>query len=165
MSSKEIRQENFRILRKAVDDRSICNVIQPSEDWGGAHVIITSDEEKVFLKKIDKDDFYSRRSGDLYVVTKESAILSGLFRYVKENVLSGPDNYLYAFMALSANDFIKQNGDDDCLGLLSHVIDNAFEYMEHFGWENSMGDSDCAFEVMRKLLSDATGDDDIRFML
>lgn len=165
MSSKEIRQENFRILKEAADESAIERVIRPRDEWGGAYVIITSDEEKVFLDKIDEDDFYSRKSKDLYVVTKGSRMLSGLFYYVKENVLSQPDNYLYAFMALAAIDYIKNNGDDDTLGLLGHVIDNACGYLEFFDWENSMGDSDVAFDVMRVHLSSETSDEAIRFML
>ena len=165
MNSKETMKDNFKNLIKAFKNGEIDEIISPRKDWGGAHIIITADEEKVFLNKIDEDDFYSRKSGNLYVTTRNSDMLSGLFYYIKEEILSKPDNYLYAFMALSAIDFIKSNGDNDCTSLLEHVTCNTYEYLDFFGWESSMGDEIVAFEVMRNRLSERISDEDIKFML
>ena len=165
MNSKSVNPENFKDLKKAVYNSSIDKVIKPRKDWGGAYVIITSDDKKAISNNADGPDFYSRGPNDLYIATMNHDMLSGLFYYVKENVLSSPDNYLYVFMALSAIDYIRQYGDGECHLLLSHVVDNAYIYLESFGWKCTMEDSNLAFEVMRSHLSDSLSDEDIKFML
>lgn len=164
MKSKKQRQENLENLIKAIDNDSICQILEPCEEWGGAKVIITSDEEKIVYPNIDYD-FHSSSFGDLYVLTKHADILSGLFYYVKDNVLEKRDNYIYAFMALLSIDFIRQNGDGDVISLLEHVILNIRHYFEYFDWESGMGKSDTVFNLMRYYLSRAISSRDIRFML
>lgn len=109
MFSKEIREKSLINLKNAIDLGSIGELIKPSEEWGGAYVIITSSEEKFDNLKNNNEDFYGRNTQDTYVLTRHAEILSGLFYYVKENIMSSRDNYLYGFMALLANDYIRHN--------------------------------------------------------
>ena len=165
--TNEQREKNLTNLKTAVDFGRINEfIIKRKKDWGGANVIITSCEEDIFDPKTDEDDWYGRKSMDLYVLTKHSKILSGLFYYVKENVLDERDNYLYGFMALLANDYLRNYGDDgDYRPLLKYIIDKIYEYFVYFDWEVSMDDSKVAFDVMRSYLSDKTCDDEIKKIL
>lgn len=163
--SKQQREKNLIALKNSIDLGTIDDIIKPTKEWGGAYVIITSSEERVFDPENDKDDFYGHRSQDLFVLTKHSEILSGLFYYVKENILGKRDNYLYGFMALLANEYLRTSGEDDYIQLLKYVIDNIYGYFLYFDWEVGMDDSKEAFDVMRNYLSDEISDDEIRKLL
>lgn len=156
------RQDYLDDLIYGIEKDSIDSLFEDSGEWGGAHVIITSDEEKAMeLMKGEEDS----KSGDLYVLSQNSESLSGLFNYVKENVMPVRDNYLYAFMALSAIDFIRRYGDDDSISLLKYIVQNIKGYLAYFDWKSAMGDKGEAFKVMRYYLSSQVTDDEISFML
>lgn len=164
--TKEQREENLINLKNAIDLGTIDKVIKPTKEWGGAYVIITSSEEDIFNPEIDGNDWYGRNSQDLYVITKHAKVLSGLFYHVKENVLGDWDNYLYGFMALLANDYLRAN-DEDCeyTPMLKYIIDKIYGYFLYYDWEVGMGDSKEAFDVMRSYLSDKTSDEEINKIL
>ena len=162
--TKEQREINLINLKNAIDLSTIDEIIKPTNEWGGAHVIITSSKEHI-IKLETGDDWYDHKSNDLYVLTKHAKMLSGLFYYVKENVLDNRDNYLYGFMALLANDYIRKYEDDDFYHLLKYVIDKIYAYFLYFNWEVTMNDSEAAFDVMRNYLSDKTTDDEIKKIL
>lgn len=164
MIMKNERQQNLEDLIYAIDNGSLDGIIKPTSDWGGANIIITSDKVKA-SNMDDGEDFFSRQSGDLYVMTKNCEILSGLFCYVRDKVMPEKDNYLYAFMALSAIDFIRKNDDGDYVPLLKHVAQNIKGYLTYYNWQNGMADGDEAFKVMRYYLSSKISDDEIRFIL
>lgn len=164
--SKEQREKNLIALKNAIDMGTIDEIIKPTEEWGGAYVIITSSEERVFDPEKEEEDFYGHRAHDFFVLTKHAEILSGLFYYVKENILGGRDNYLYGFMALLANDYLRNFGEsDDYTQLLKYIIDKIYGYFLYYDWENGMGDSKEAFDVMRNYLSDETSDEEIKKIL
>ena len=164
--TKEQREKNLINLKNAIDLDKIDDIIKPTTEWGGAYVIITSNEENIFNPETDEDDWHGRKSRDIYVLTKHAKILSGLFYYVKENVLDNRDNYLYGFMALLANDYLRSYGDDgDYSHLLKYIIDKIYGYFMYFDWEVSTHDSKEAFDVMRNYLSDKTTDEEIRKIL
>lgn len=162
---KEQREKNLINLKNAIDLDKIDDIIKPTTEWRGAYVIVTSNEKDIFNPETDEDDWHGRKSQDIYVFTKHAKILSGLFYYIKENILSDRDNYLYGFMALLANDYLRLYGDDDYLHLLKYIIDKIYGYFMYFDWEVSMRDSKEAFDVMRNYLSDKTTDEEIRKIL
>jgi len=163
--TKEQLEKNLINLKNTIDLGTIDEIIKPADEWSGAYVVITSNEDDIFDPQTDEDDWYGRRSQDTYVLTKHAKVLSGLFYYVKENVLGDRDNYLYGFMALLANDYIRQNGDDDYLSLLKYVIDKIYGYFLYYDWEVGMSDSNEAFDVMRNYLSDKISDEEINKIL
>lgn len=164
--SKEVREKSLINLKNAIDLGSIDELIKPAEEWGGAYVIITSSEEKFDNLKNNSEDYYGRNTHDIYVLTRHAKILSGLFYYVKENIIGSRDNYLYGFMALLANDYIRQNGEsEDYSEFLEHIIQKIYAYFEYYSWENGMGNSEEAFDVMRHYLSDEISDDEIKRIL
>ena len=163
--TKEQQEKNLINLKNAIDLGSIDQLIKPCDDWGGAYVIITSSEEKILNLKKD-DGFYSHSNEDIYVLTKHARILSGLFYYIKENVLEDRDNYLYGFLALLANDYLRLYGEsNDYIPLLKYIIDKAYGYFLYFDWKVSMRDSQEAFDVMRNYLSNEISDNEIRKIL
>lgn len=149
------KKENLINLKNAIGEGKVEDVLAPAEEWGGAYVIIKS----------DKDDSEAGHPGDIIIKTQYADMLSGLFFYAKENLMEGPDNYLYGFMALSAIDYMKANGDNDLNGLLAHIVKNVESYLECFGWKNSMGNPDVAFKTMKGILSDEMSDDEIKTIL
>ncbi len=164
--TKEQREKNLINLKNAIDLDKIDDIIKPTTEWGGAYVIVTSNEEDIFNPEIDEDDWHGRKSQDIYVLTKHAKILSGLFYYVKENVLNDRDNYLYGFMALLANDYLRLYGDDeDYLPLLKYITDKIYGYFLYYNWEVGMGNSNEAFDVMRNYLSSEINDDEIKKIL
>lgn len=164
--SKEVREKSLINLKNAIDLGSIGELIKPTEEWGGAYVIITSSEEEFDNLKNNNEDFYGRNTQDTYVLTRHAEILSGLFYYVKENIMGSRDNYLYGFMALLANDYIQQNGEsEDYSEFLEYIIQKIYAYFEYYDWENGMGNSEEAFDVMRYYLSDEISDDEIKRIL
>ena len=46
--TKEQREENLIKLKNAIDLGTIDELIRPTHEWGGAYVVITSDENEVF---------------------------------------------------------------------------------------------------------------------
>ena len=83
--TKEQRGKNLINLKNAIDLGKIDDIIKPTTEWGGAYVIVTSNEEDIFNSETDEDDWHGRKSQDIYVFTKHAKILSGLFYYIKEN--------------------------------------------------------------------------------
>ena len=164
--SNETREKNLINLKNAIDLGTIDEIIKPTKEWGGAYIIITSSEEKLLPSESDEMDFYSRREQDTYVLTKHSRELSGLFYYVKENVLGQRDNYLYGFMALLANDYIKQNDEPkDYVPFLEYIINKIYAYFLYYDWGSGMSNSDEAFDVMRYYLSENISDEEIKKIL
>lgn len=161
--TKEQREENLIKLKNAIDLGTIDELIRPTPEWGGAYVVITSDENDVFDPERDEVYWADKRPLITYVVTKHAKRLSGLFEYVKMNILESRDAFLYGFMALLANDYLKNYGDDDNhVPMLKYVIDGIYGYFLYYDWENGMGNSQEAFDVMRNYLSDKTSDDEIQ---
>lgn len=161
--TKEQREENLIILKNAIDLGTIDEIIRPTHEWGGAYVVITSDENEVFDPKRDEVYWADKRPLITYVVTQHAKILSGLYFYVKHKILDSRDGYLYGFMALLANDYLKLYGDDDeYVPLLKYVIDGIYGYFLYYDWENGMGSEEEAFDVMRNYLSEKTSDEEIQ---
>lgn len=157
--SKESRLENLLALERAICNGSLEELDVPNDEWGGAHVIITSSPEDVFDPESDEDDWLSRRSQDTYVVTKHSKALSKVFWHVKENILDERDFHLYGFMAFLANDFLKEFGDlDDCTLMLEYVASGILFYYKFF-YEFDK------FQLMRFFLSQNISDEEIKNML
>ena len=147
--NKETRIENLDALRRAIDNRTLLELPTPNNEWGGGYVIITSSEEN--LKNFRIDDV-------TVVITQHSMILSKLFHYVKENIMVGRDFYLYGFMALLANDFIRQFGDlNDFNPLLDYVVSGISFYCQCDVTE--------MFDMMRFFLSDNVTDEEINKIL
>lgn len=163
--TNEQREKNLINLKNAIDLGNIDEIIKPTNEWGGSYVIITSNEKDIFDSETDEDDWYGRKSQDVYVLTKHAKILSGLFYHIKENILGDRDNYLYGFMALLANDYLRLYGDDDCLLMLKYIVDKIYGYFLYYNWEVGMGDSNEAFDVMRNYLSSEIKDDEIKKIL
>ena len=161
--TKEQREENLIELKNAIDLGTINKIIKPTIEWGGAYVIITSDEKEVFNPETDKVYWGDRRPAITYVLTKHAKTLSGLYFYVKHKILDSRDAFLYGFMALLANDYLKLYGDDDdYVPMLKYVIDGIYGYFLYYDWENGMGNHQEAFDVMRNYLSEKTSDEEIR---
>lgn len=155
----ENKLENLLTLKKAIDNDSFKDLELPNKEWGGAYVIITSSPENVFNPETDEDNWMGNKSQNTYVVTQHSLILSKFFHYVKDNIMIDRDFHLYGFMALLANDFIKEFGDDvDCKYLLDYIVSGiAFYYNAlETGMDGSL------FRVMRFFLSENISDDEIR---
>ena len=164
--TKEQREKNLINLKNAIDLNKIDDIIKPTTEWGGAYVIITSNEKDLFNPETDEDDWHGRKSQDIYVFTKHAKILSGLFYYNKENILGDRDNYLYGFMGLLANDYLRLYGDDeDYPPLLKYITDKIYGYFLYYNWEIGMGNSNEAFDVMRNYLSGEIRDDEIKKIL
>ena len=130
--------------------------INTCKEWGGAYVIITTQAP---------DKMTGRMENDTFVITKHAEILSKLFCYVKDNFMKTADNYLYGFMALLANDFIAQNSDENPQEMLKYIFKGISIYLIYYDFENSMGDSAKAFNLMKLLLSENTSDEDIKKIL
>ena len=161
--TKEQREENLIKLKNAIDLGTIDNLIRPTHEWGGAYVVITSDENEVFNPETDEVYWADKRPLITYVVTQHAKMLSGLYYYVKLNILDSRDAFLYGFMALLANDYLKIYGDDDYyVPMLKYVIDGIYGYFLYYDWENGMGNETEAFDVMRNYLSDKTTDEEIK---
>ena len=109
---KETRQENLLALKRAIDSNSINALTEFNGEWAGAYVVITSSPDRIYNPETDGDDWNGRRSECTYVLTKDSKELSKIFAYVGDSIMKGRDNYLYGFMALLANDFIRLFGDN-----------------------------------------------------
>ena len=155
----EIRYENILALKRAIDDNSFHELPLPDEEWGGAYVIITSSPDRVFNLETDEDNWIGNRSQDTYVLTQHSLILSKFFYYVKDNIMIDRDFYLYGFMALMANDFIREFGDGiDYRYLLDYLVSGISFYY------NALESSDYRFmfRVMRFFLSENVTDEEIR---
>lgn len=164
--SKETRQENLLALKRAIDAESIDDITEFDGEWGGAYVVITSSKNRIFNPETDEDDWYGRRSQCTYVLTEKSDALSKFFAYVGESIMERRDNYLYGFMALLANDFIRQFGDaDEYRPLLDYVFSGISFYLGYFDWQSGMGNAEEAFKAMRFFLSDKISDDEIRHIL
>ena len=147
--NKEFRLENLLNLKRAIANGSFKDLDTPNNEWEGAYVIITSCKDRVANSTHEEDTF---------VLTKHSAILSKLFYYVKENIMGERDFYLYGFMALLANDFIKNFGDiNDYTLLLDYISSGIAFYYKSAG--NDM------FQVMRFFLSSNINDEDIKHIL
>ena len=102
--SKEIRQKNLLALKGAIDSNCLNEIVEFDGEWGGAHVIITSSQDRIHDLKTDGDDWCGRSSECTYVLTRNSKDLSKLFAYVRDDIMEERDNYLYGFIALLAND-------------------------------------------------------------
>ena len=162
--SKEIRQENLLTLKRAIIDGSFEELAKGNTEWGGAYVIISSSAEFIERHKNEAEETYVN-SQDTYVLTQHSIILSNLFDYVKENIMKGRDFYLYGFMALLANDFIRQFGDaEDYTLILEYVVEGISFYCKFNDWECGM-DSNLAFEIMRFFLSEQISTSEIKHIL
>ena len=154
--TKESRERNLVNLKNSIDLGTIDDIIKPTDEWGGAHVIITSSNEKAS----------NHDANDICVLTRHSQILSGLFFYVKENILIDRDFFLYGFMALLAIDYIRQNEEsDDYNPFLKYVIDNIYAYFLYFNWESGIKDISESFDVMRNYLSDEISNNEISKVL
>lgn len=148
--SKESRLENLLTLKRAICNNSFEDLSAPDNEWGGAYVIITSSNEKIKNTRTDNDTF---------VVTRHSLILSKLFWYVKENIMYERDFHLYGFMALLANDFIKEFGDINNYNLLlGYVTSGISFYYQLYGKFDK-------FKLMRFFLSPNISDEDIKHIL
>lgn len=144
---KETRLENLETLIGAINHGFFEDLPTPYKEWGGAYVIVTSSSPK----KIGRED-------DTFVVSRHSLIISKLFYYVKEKVMIERDFHLYGFMALLANDFIREFGDmDDYTQLLDYITSGISFY-----YKNCEKDP---FEIMRFFLSPNISDEDIRKIL
>lgn len=164
--SKETRQENLLALKRAIDTISIEDIVEFDGEWGGAYVVVTSSKDRIFNPETDDDDWYGRKSQCTYVLTKNAEALSKFFAYVGESIMERRDNYLYGFMALLANDFIRQFGDaDEYNPLLDYVFSGTSFYLSHFDWQSAMGNAEEAFKAMRFFLSDNISDEEIRLVL
>lgn len=153
---KESRERNLVNLKNSIDLGTIDEIIKPTDEWGGAHVIITSSNEKAL----------NHDANDICVLTRHSQILSGLFFYIKENILFDRDFFLYGFMALLAIDYLRQNGEsDDYNPFLKYVIDNIYAYFLYFNWESGIKDIGESFDVMRNYLSDEISNNEISKVL
>lgn len=107
-----------------------------------------------------------RRAACTYVLTKHALILSKFLDYVGNKIMDRQDNFLYGFMALLANDFIRQFGDSDNYNLLLDYIFSGVEfYLSYYNWKNGMGDFKKAFEIMRFFLSENMTDEEIQHIL
>ena len=84
----------------AIDLSTIDELIRPTHEWGGAYVVITSDENEVFDPERDEVYWADKRPLITYVVTKHAKRLSGLFEYVKMNILESRDAFLYGFLLM-----------------------------------------------------------------
>ena len=158
-TKNDYRHENILALKRAIDDGSFTEMVLPDMEWGGAYVIITSSPDRVFDPETDEDNWIGNRSQDTYVVTRHSMMLSGFFHHVKDNIMMDRDYYLYGFMALLANDFLREFGDGvDCRYLLDHIVSGISFYY------NAMetGGDEHRFEMMRFFLSENISDEEIR---
>ena len=130
---KETSQENLLTLKRAIDSNSLDDLVDYSREWGGAYVVITSSQDKIFNPETDEDDWFSRKSQSTYVLTKNSIPLSKFFIYIRVKIMERRDNFLYGFMALLAKDFIRQFGDTDEYNLLlNYVFSGVSFYLGYF---------------------------------
>ena len=163
---KVTRQENFLTLKRAIDNDSIEYLVEFNKKWGGAYVIVTSNPKMVFNPETDEDDWFGHRSSATYVLTQNAVILSKFLRFIDCNVMASQDNYLFGFIALLANDFIRQLGHlKDSKPILEYLFSGVSFYLSFYDWENGMGNSKKAFEFMRFFLSENISDDEIRHIL
>ena len=155
----EYRHENILALKQAIGDGFFMDLPLPNDEWGGAYVIITSSPDRVFDPETDEDNWIGNRSQDTYVVTQHSVMLSKFFYFVKDSIMIDRDYYLYGFMALLANDFLREFGDDvDCRYLLDYIVSGiAFYYNAK---ETSSDES--LFGAMRFFLSENIPDEEIK---
>lgn len=160
---KKIRQFNLLKLKESIDNDSIDGLIDFNREWGGAYVVVTSNPERVFDPEIDENDWMGRRAACTYVLTKHALKVSKFLSFVDHNVMARQDNYLFGFIALLANDFIKQFGDvDNYTLLLDYLFSGVSFYFSYYDGESGMGNSRKAFELMRFFLSEKTSDEEIR---
>ncbi|MBR5503271.1 MAG: hypothetical protein IKV87_02325 [Methanobrevibacter sp.] len=159
----QVQKENMSRLKEAIENRSIENMFPLNGEWGGAYVIVTSDEKKVFNPETDEDNWYGHRGQCTYVLTQHAKILSDIFYYVRDNIMNGRDIFLYGFMALLANDYIRQFDDpEDPYGLLDYVANGVEAYYQFINWEIWEVDSKELFKFMRSYLSLEITDNEIR---
>ena len=157
-----LRKANLLDLLNALDNGSVEGLIKPTEGWGGAKVLIASSKDEL-LNPPRSYDFERYADSDTLVFTKHSAILSGFFYYIKNNVMYGRDFYLYGFMALLANDYLKQYGDsEDCIPLLSYVAKGVEAYLYRFNWKDGSCQRKEFREFLKTQLSDNMTDEEIR---
>ena len=147
--NKETRLENILALKRAVYNNSFEDLDTENSEWRGAHVIIRSSESKT-------DD---NKFGDIHVITKHSKTLSKLFHYVKENIMEARDFYLYGFMALLANDFIRNFGDGKNPNYLLEYVTSGISFYYQFRGCTDM------FNLMRFFLSSNITDEEIMGIL
>lgn len=86
---------------------------------GDAFVIITSKKESVHNSTHDEV---------IFDLAKKSKILSKIYYYIKEYLMVEMDFFIYGFMALLANDFMKEFRDMDDYTLLLNYIASGIEY-------------------------------------
>lgn len=159
---KEFRQYNLLKLKDAIDNDFIDGLVDFEKEWGGAHVVVTSNPERVFDPKRD-EDWMGRRAASTYVLTKHALKVSKFIKFVDCNIMARQDNYLFGFMALLVNDFLKQFGDVDNYSLLlDYLFSGVSFYLSYYDWESGMGNSKKAFELMRFFLSEKTSDAEIK---
>lgn len=164
--SKEIKPENLLALKEAIDSNSINDLIEFNKEWGGAYVIITSNPDKVFDPEKDEEDWFGRKASCTYVLTKHSIALSKFFKYVDESIMVETDYYLYGFMALLANDFIKEFGDSEDYSLmLNYIFSGVLFYLKYYDGKSAMGNPKKAFKLMKFFLSEKTSDEEIKKIL
>lgn len=162
---KEIRQRNLILLKRAIQHDFIDEISDFDREWGGAYVVITSSPERVFNPETD-EDWMGRRAACTYVLTQNAIILSKFIDYVGFNIMERQDNYLYGFMALLANDFIRQFGDpDNHTLLLDYIFSGIAFYLSYYNWENGMGNPKNAFDLMRFFLSENISNEEINHIL
>ncbi|MBE6507913.1 MAG: hypothetical protein E7Z77_00715 [Methanobrevibacter sp.] len=161
---KQSGKENLLALKRAIDDGSLEELISGDSEWGGAYVVISSSADFIENHRKNADE-NPMIDSDTYVLTKHSIALSGIFRYVKENVMEERDFHLYGFMAILANDFLRQFGDpDDSTFLLEYVFEGISFYCQFNDWECGT-EYDFGFEIMRFFLSENISDEEIRHIL
>lgn len=161
------RKENLARLKEILDNENFENYIT-DECWGGADVMVTSDPGRVFNPETDEDDWFGRRSSTIYVLTKNANALSGLFFYVKDNIMKGygKDLFLYDLMALFSKNYIEKVGDsDDYYPMLRYVYKGIEEYCYIFYWPYEKNTkykrlSDNELDDFMKFLKDFMDDDE-----
>ena len=157
-----LRKTNLLDLLNAIENGSVEGLIRPTEGWGGANVLIATSKEEL-LSPPRSYNFERYAHSDTLVFTKHSAILSGFFYYIKNNVMYGRDFYLYGFMALLANDYLKQKGDsDDYIPLLSYVAKGVKAYLYLFNWEDGAYHREEFYHFLKTYLSDNMSDEEIK---
>ena len=162
----QVQKENLSRLKEAIENRSIGNMFPLNREWAGAYVIVTSDEKEVFNPETDKDNWYGHRGQCTYVLTQHAKILSNIFYYVRDNIMNGRDFHLYGFMALLANDYIRQFDDpEDPYGLLDYVANGVGAYCQFIYWEERKLDYKIVFKFMRSCLSREITDNEIMHVL